>query len=89
MIGMKNRYTCEVCGKSIVTIDRDEGVTPFYLSCMFCKKGFSRSSFYQIDQNVKPDYEWYKPTKLEIMVLPKDLKDHVEHGGLIIRKIKS
>lgn len=39
--GEKNAYYCETCGGYIVTIDIDDGVTPFMLACRV--KGEPRS----------------------------------------------
>jgi hypothetical protein len=55
MAERKNAYYCEACGGYVVTIDRDEGVTPMFLACRVkgeptdprndCK-GTSRSMMY-------------------------------------------
>jgi hypothetical protein len=33
MKGEKNVYTCDKCGEYTVTVDKDEGVTPFTIRC--------------------------------------------------------
>lgn len=86
-----NRYECPQCGGFIVTIDRDEGVTPFMLRCRASKdcNGMMQSCFYQADQSIVPSWEWRKPTKTEYFQL--DLatrRDHVDRGGLLLYPIR-
>lgn len=87
--GRINVYTCDTCGGQIVTVDRDEGVTPFMLTCRFIPEycdGSMVSALYRVDQLLKPTHEWYKPDKP-----PQDpaMRQHVEMGGLLIRRIAS
>lgn len=94
--GMKNVYKCNA-GHLTVTIDRDEGTTPFAIACPKCPKKptlgvdsddyFAKSAFYQCGQHLQAEYEWYKPGKEEIKKLGKWEKEHVKKGGLIMRKI--
>lgn len=86
--GKKNIYTCEVCHKHIVTVDRDAGVTPFTVACQCTSgcKGWMKSSLYRVfDQSMKPSHEWYRPSA--VVVLTGWEKDHVEKGGLLFRRI--
>lgn len=93
---MKNVYKCNA-GHLTVTIDRDEGTTPFAIACPKCPKKptlgvdsddyFAKSAFYQCGQHLQAEYEWYKPGKEEIKKLGKWEKEHVKKGGLIMRKI--
>jgi len=48
-IGMKNMYTCDECKGTIVTIDREQGVTPFALACRATEgcRGTMTSAFYR------------------------------------------
>lgn len=96
--GMKNMYVCEKCSEGFITVDRDEGTTPFITDCKITPgcKGHAKSSFYRIfDQSVKASWEWYKPTEDELqkIILGKtfyhaqSIRDHVKHGGLLLRKI--
>lgn len=85
--GKKNVYTCQRCGEKIVTIDLDDGVTPFMLTCRVTPDcdGSMQSSFYSSGcQFFTPSHEWYKPTDP-----PEDPweRDHWERGGLFIREI--
>lgn len=81
-----NQYTCQECGGVITTIDRAVGVTPFMLLCRATSgcQGSMHSSMYRVDQDLVPDYEWYKPKKL-----PRDpeMRDYIKRGGLEIRRI--
>lgn len=87
--GMKNLYTCQSCGGIVVTIDRDEGTTPFMIlhsSVGGCKDGFMYSSFYAAAQGWKASYEWFKPTDLS--GYDEDMLEHIRKGGLDLRKIQ-
>ena len=95
--GRLNIYVCEACRSHIVTRDVDEGVTPFMLSSAeYCPKGcvsekpggvHMSSSFYRVwDQRIREDYQWYAPGPEESAGLNPYHADHVERGGLLIRK---
>jgi len=89
--GQKNVYVCQLCGGEVVTVDADEGVTPFMIECRSTPEceGDMYSSFYQVDQSLAPQFEWYKPTSLD--QYPEGhreaMKKHIEDGGLDIRPI--
>jgi len=81
--GEQNVYTCQKCGGHTVTIDVDEGVTPFMIGCRADRiiekrcEGMAYSNFYpekpwpaHIPREAK--WEWYKPTDAE---LRKNYKD--------------
>lgn len=84
-----NVYVCQLaaCGAAIVTKNRDEGTTPFMITCKKCEKGAAYSSFYQVDQNLKPQYEWYCPGEEEKRALPEEMLEHVLLGGLLLRSV--
>lgn len=85
--GMKNRYTCNTCGQSIITVNTDNGTTPFGISCKFSGcNGVMFSSGYQIDQSLDADFVWYKPKSLK--KLDKQTRDHVRKGGLLLKRVK-
>jgi len=90
--GKKNIYTCKICGGKIVTIDKDDGITPFMIDCQVNEKceGYMHSSFYAIDQSLEPKFEWCRPDSLDIY--PEEfreaMKEHIDKGGLDIRRIK-
>lgn len=81
--GKINVYKCQ-SGHETVTIDKDEGTTPFMIACKTCSE-LSRSSFYQVPQTLTPVYEWYKPES-ESKLSPGEAQ-HVRMGGLLLRKI--
>lgn len=83
-------YVCQTCGYKIVTIDVDEGVTPFMIECKRenCN-GDMYSSFYKVNPFLEPTYEWYKPKIEDYSEEDRELmRDHIENGGLDIRRIK-
>jgi hypothetical protein len=45
----------------------------------------AQSQMYAVDQNRRPDYEWYKPENLDSLA-PEE-SDHVRHGGLLLQKL--
>jgi hypothetical protein len=93
--GKINIYTCNK-GHKTVTIDRDDGVTPFIIACPKCDEppvlgsgsddGFAQSSFYRVPQNITPEYEWYTPVNLE--GFSQEAREHILNGGLVKRKIQ-
>jgi len=82
----KNIYTCSKCRHQMVTVDRDDGTTPFMTSCPICKSP-AQSSFYNVDQKLQPTHEWYKPTEEETKKLKAGTLEHVNMGGLLLRNI--
>jgi ssDNA-binding Zn-finger/Zn-ribbon topoisomerase 1 len=88
-----NVYRCDVCGKATVTKNRDEGTTPFMISCRATPrcKGSMQSACYRVDQTLTPDLMWIKPTPQELAnFLRKQsprfhraIREHVDLGGLI------
>lgn len=90
--GKKNVYICEKCGHGFVSIDLDEGVTPFMTGCLRIGcDGWAASTFYRLDPLLKdspPALEWYRPVSPEIEQLKPAARFHVEKGGLISRVTK-
>jgi hypothetical protein len=84
--GKKNQYTCEKCGKTVTTLDVDEGTTPFMILCEATKgcKGVMYSSFYGCDQSQPHQLEWFAPTSLD--GYSPDMLEHIRMGGLDLRK---
>lgn len=83
-----NRYICQKCGGSVITIDRDEGVTPFMILCratVGCR-GHMYSSFYRGVEG-EPTFEWRKPTPTEYAAYSLAMRQHVDQGGLDIHPI--
>ena len=85
--GKKNSYRCETCNGVIVTVDVDDGVTPFLLSCKVTPGciGMMKSNFYRIDQSATAEYEWFKPVSLK--GYSAGMKQHIKMGGLDLRKV--
>ena len=57
-----NLYNCKTCGNTIITEDKDEGVTPMFLPCeMFggCSDGKMVSMMYNVPPILIAGYEWY------------------------------
>ena len=91
----QNAYTCQQCGGVIVTINRDEGVTPMFLRCRAqngCGEGMMGSSWYHLpDDAPEPSWEWYRPSRGELRRLKRSdpaTADHCARGGLLIRGIR-
>lgn len=89
--GFKNRkniYVCDRCAGHIVTVDLEEGVTPFLIPCEATDgcKGMMKSSMYRVyDQSMRASHEWYRPTVL--MRLTGWEREHVSKGGLLLRRV--
>ena len=94
----RNAYFCKECRKVTITVDVDEGVTSAFIECPYCKKSYAQTFMYQIPgcmyfgefkdgrmTTLPADFEWYKPTKDEILHLSKGEKEHVSKGGLLMR----
>jgi hypothetical protein len=90
LVGKLNIYTCEKCRGHIVTVDRDEGTTPFMVGCRATEgcSGMMESSFYRVwDQRMAPQFEWYRPDATEVATLKLVARDHVQRGGLLLRAL--
>lgn len=91
-----NVYRCNA-GHLTVTVDKDEGTTPFIITCPKCGGGpdysggpndnSAKSRFYNCYQFIRPEYEWYAPSAEEVEILSPGAKEHVNMGGLLKRKI--
>lgn len=93
LIGKHNSYTCDTCRKSIITIDRDDGTTPFMLGCRATAgcKGMMQSAFYTgplINAGAQATFEWRKATYKEYVRASREMKQHFDMGGLDIHPIK-
>ena len=84
--GQKNLYRCQECLDALVTLDMVDGTTPFMLSCHVTPTctGAMFSSFYQCDQRLPHQYEWFKPDRLD--GYDADMLEHIRKGGLVIRR---
>lgn len=84
----RNKYTCQKCKRHVITVDRDKGVTPFMILCVYDCGGMMHSSFYRVDTDEKPRFEWYKPKRSKYKKLSPGEIDHCKRGGLLMREIK-
>lgn len=83
--GKLNRYTCGKCMQSIITVDRDDGTTPYAINC-YCTAqcgGMMTSAFYKAVDG-RPTHEWRRPTIAEFNKLNGWNREHVRKGGLIL-----
>ena len=83
-----NCYTCPECGGRTVTIDVDDGTTPFLLRCKATPgcEGMAESGLYRPPPDCgPPQWEWYKPGPEETRRLPRPMREHVQQGGLLLR----
>jgi hypothetical protein len=74
-------YTCGAEDHKLVTIEREEGVTPFVIPCQECN---SEMLHRHDDENAIPTHEWFKPRSGKF---DKATYEHIQKGGLILRKI--
>lgn len=84
-----NCYVCEKCRQILKTIDVDTGTIPFMIRCDVCD-GYAQSKMYNdIAPNLKPKYEWFRPTLKEVLKMRNkpQLLEHILNGGLERRKI--
>jgi hypothetical protein len=91
----ENVYTCPKCKGMTVTVDIDEGVTPMFLNCRASGRegdcdGMAVSAMYPKGPRPPhvpaPAWEWFKPTGKDYARLSPAMKEHVDAGGLDIRK---
>lgn len=87
---MVNVYTCGTCLMLTTTVDVDEGVTPFSISCKECNEplAFATSNMYPEarpipDHIPEPTKEFYKPESIAVLLAGEI--EHVELGGLLMR----
>lgn len=83
--GKLNRYTCGKCAQAIITIDADEGTTPFAINCHATRgcAGMMTSAFYA-GVTGTATHQWRKPTIAEFNRLNSWNKEHVRMGGLLL-----
>jgi hypothetical protein len=86
--GMRNAYQCEKCGHETVTVNQDEGVTPFMIRCRrFGCEGLARSLCYNTPQQRVPTHAWYRPDEKRTKRLDEATREHVTQGGLLLRAL--
>lgn len=91
--GRENVYTCTKCRRMLVTVDRDEGATPFMIGCRetggTCT-GTMESAWYPDKLNgiggPRPSHfpaashEWYRPTRDELTAYLRTI-DPADHAA--------
>jgi predicted RNA-binding Zn-ribbon protein involved in translation (DUF1610 family) len=92
----ENVYVCPKCGQFTVTVDIDEGTTPFMLRCRASGfegdcNGMAVSQLYPQGPrpaNIpEPAWEWYKPSEKELRKChDTGMREHARLGGLFIRR---
>jgi hypothetical protein len=90
-----NAYHCTICGGYIVTIDRDEGVTPMFLACRATRgcpgrsvsMGYPKLPWPAHAPEPVPRWEWYRPTLKWARRKGPGMVEYVQRGGLEIREI--
>lgn len=94
-VNAQNGYRCQSCGYLLVTINRAEGVTPFSMGCRNPSMidgcpGPMCSTVYRLPPGAPaPTWEWYSPSKGQRKRLDDWSRDHVERGGLLLRRIEN
>lgn len=95
--GAINAWKCEKCGQLTVARHADEGVTPMFLACRASGNvedcgGRAVSSGYPsepIPYRIlnRLEWEWYKPTLIELQAMEPEMRRHIMQGGLALRRI--
>jgi len=90
--GAINGYKCEQCSHVTFTINEVDGTTPFMIKCRrnnigCADRAMAQSLFYRVPQDSRPDWEWYRPEGEAFEKLDDWSKDHVNAGGLLLRKL--
>lgn len=90
-----NAWECDICGNYTVCINIHTGVTPMFLGCrrVWGCHGMARSFGYpeELPPKVITDllaWEWYRPSQTEYDKLDLPNRNHVDSGGLLLRKIR-
>lgn len=88
--GRVNGYGCrnKACRHVMVTVDVDDGVTPFMVGCPRC--GADAVSFMYPTQGCpsaeQATHEWYAPDEAERKGMTCAELEHAERGGLFLRR---
>lgn len=88
--GGVNGYACRRCAYVTITINRDEGVTPFSITCTRpgCG-GPAYSMFYPPEEVIGSEavtHEWYRPSLRWARRKGAAMLEHVKRGGLVLRE---
>lgn len=69
--GWTNCFNCKTCLHTTKTINKDHGVTPYYINCEKCGNESYSSGFCDLKPEDQPTYEWYRPTLKQTIKLRK------------------
>ena len=92
-IGKRNAYTCGSCRSFIITLDRDEGATPFLIPCVVQRNcsGIMQSALYRgllVNGEEEVTHEWRKATTVDYRAANTGLKAHYDQGGLALHSVE-
>lgn len=98
-IPRRNIYICQGCAEPVVTVDVDEGVTPFMIPCMLCGATM-HSLFYPKKHYLynmhRVRFEWSKPTKEDIQKCvdnwpeaEHDIREAYEKNGQLMMQVRT
>lgn len=88
-----NEYRCPTCNWKAITKTLVDGVTPMFIRCegpKLCDRNTlpaAVSMMYRVNQAQQPTHEWYRPEGEELEKAVPSVKDHVEAGGLLLRRL--
>jgi hypothetical protein len=87
--GKRNAYSCLQCGLTTITVDEDDGTTPFMVGCLVSKgcDGMMQSHFYRgsvVESSAPASFAWRKPSKEEYRKSSKAMRQHFDLGGLYV-----
>lgn len=75
------------CRHQLVTIDRDEGVTPMFKACPQCGARLHSTGYPIGAQSATPTHEWYRPSPKAARRMGPEMEQYVKAGGLAFRPI--
>lgn len=93
-VDLTNRVNTYRCGQGhlMITIDRDAGVTPMFMTCPKCGSQSTSAGYNPKDkESLNPTYEWFRPDFVQCLKMRRKndgMLEHVLKGGLEIREIK-
>ncbi len=91
LTGARNLYQCDACGGVIVTVHKHHGVTPMFLACRAtpdCRGSMASCMYLPFPELLQPTHEWYTPDADELKTFSAGMRQHVEQGGVVLRKIE-
>lgn len=93
MLSGRNAFTCSVCDRHVVTLDKDNGAIPMTIPCVASSgcSGAMYSHFYKgpvVNSSEKPTHEFRVPTREEYEVMTLPMREHIDAGGLEIYPIR-